>query len=130
MLPDIWKRPNICPIHKKGETIINNNRPVSLLPICGTIFERIIFNSLYEYVEEKLLSVHQSGFWSNDSCVNQLLLIVHNLYKAFDAYPTLETCGVFLDMSKAFDKVWHQGLIFKLKSIGVSDSLLSLIESF
>ena len=57
--------------------------------------------------------------------------IVHNLLKkAFDAYPTLETCGVFLDMSKAFDKVWHQGLIFKLKSIGVSDSLLSLIESF
>ena len=56
--------------------------------------------------------------------------IVHNVYKAFDDYLTLETCGVFLDMSKAFDKVWHQGLIFKLKSIGVSDSLLSLIESF
>ena len=132
IFPDIWKRSNICPIHKKGDKqIINNCRPVSLLPICGKIFERIIFNSLYEYVEEnKLLSVHQSGFQSNDSCVNQLLLIVHNLYKAFDAYPTLETCGVFLDMSKAFDKVWHQGLIFKLKSIGVSDSLLSLIESF
>ena len=56
--------------------------------------------------------------------------IVHDLYKAFDAYPTLETRGVFIDMSKAFDKVWHQGLIFKLKSIGVSDTLLSLIESF
>ena len=99
-----------------------------MLPICGKTFERIIFNSLYEYVEEnKLLSVHQSGFRSNDSCVNQLLSIVHNLYKAFDAYPTR---GVFLDMSKAFDKVWHQGLIFKLKSIGVSDSLLSLTESF
>ena len=132
MFPDIWKRSNICPIHKKGDKqIINNYRPVSLLPICGKIFERIIFNSLYEYVEEnKLLSVHQSGFRSNDSCVNQLLSIVHNLYKVFDAYPTLETRGVFLDMSKAFDKVWHQGLIFKLKSIGVSDSLLSLIESF
>ena len=102
-----------------------------MLPICGTIFERIIFNSLYEYVEEnKLLSVHQSGLWSNDSCVNQLLLIVHNLYKAFDVYPTLETCGVFLDMSKAFGKVWHHRLIFKLKPIRVSDSLLSLIESF
>ena len=77
-----------------------------MLPICGKIFERIIFNSLYEYVEEnKLLSVHQSGFRSNDSCVNQLLSIVHNLYKAFDAYPTLKTRGVFLDMSKAFGKV-------------------------
>ena len=102
-----------------------------MLPICGKIFERIIFNSLYEYVEESiLLSVHQSGFQSNDSCVNQLLLIVHNLYKIFDAYPTLETRGVFLDMPKTFHKVWHQRLIFKLKSIGVLDPLLSIIESF
>ena len=70
------------------------------------IFERIIFSCLYEYVDEnKLLSGHQSGFRSNDSCVNQLLSIVYNLYKAFDAYPTLETRGAFLDMSKAFDKV-------------------------
>ena len=81
-------------------------RPVSLLPICGKIFERLIFNSLYEFVKEnKLLSIHQSGFRSNDSCVNQLLSIVYNLYKGFDAYPTLENRGVFLDMSKAFDKV-------------------------
>ena len=65
--------------------------------------------------KNKLLSVHQSGIWSNDSCVNQLLLIVHNLYKAFDAYPTLETCGVFLDICP-FDKVWHPWLIFKLTS--------------
>ena len=99
-----------------------------MLPICGKIFERLIFNSLYEYVEEnKLLSIHQSGFQSNNSYVNQLLSIVHNLYKGSDAYPTLETRGVFLDMSKTFDKVWHQGLIFKLDSVGVSDSLLNLI---
>ena len=84
-----------------------------MLPICGKIFERIIFNSLYEYAEEnKWPSVHQSGFRSNDSCVNQLLSIDHNLNKVFDAYPTPETCGVFLDMSNAFDKVWHQGQIF------------------
>ena len=49
--------------------------------------------------------MHQSGFWPNDSCVNQLLSVVHNLYKAFDAYSILETFGVFLDMPKAFDKV-------------------------
>ena len=132
MFPDIWKRSSICPIHEKcDKQIINNYRPVSLLPICGKIFERLIFNSLYEYVEEnKLLSMHQSGFRSNDSCVNLLLSIVHNLYKGFDAYPTLEIPSVFLDMSKAFDKVWHQGLIFKLKSVGVSDSLLNLTKSF
>ena len=56
--------------------------------------------------------------------------IVHNIYSAFDTYPTLESRGVFLDMSKAFDKVWHEGLIFKLKSMGISDALLELIKSF
>ena len=86
---------------------------MSLLPICEKIFQRIIFNSLYKYVEEnRLLSVHQSGFCSNDSCVNRLLSIVCNLDKTLVAYPTLETCGLFLDMSKVFDKVWHRRQIF------------------
>ena len=98
--PDLWKKSNICPIHKKGDKqTINNYRPVSLLPICGKIFERLIFNSLFEYLEKyKLLSPHQSGFRANDSCVDQLLSIVHNIYTAFDEYPTLESCGVFLDV--------------------------------
>ena len=101
------------------------------MSICAKIFERLIFNSLFEYLEKyKLLSAHQSGFRANDSCVDQLLSIVHNIYTAFDAYPTLESRGVFLDMSKAFDKVWHEGLIFKLKSMGISDALLDLIGSF
>ena len=61
-------------------------------------------------------------------CKSALANCKYKLYKAFDAYPTLENCGLFLDMS--FDKVWHKGLIFKLKSVEVSDSLLCLIESF
>ena len=59
MFPDIWKKSNICAIHKKGDKqIIKNYRPLSQIPICVKIFEGIILNSLYEYVEEnKLLSV-------------------------------------------------------------------------
>ena len=131
MFSDIWKKSIIYPIHKKDDKqIINNYRPVSLLPISGKIFQRIFFNVLFEYIEEKkLLSVRQPGFWSNETCVNQQFPIAHNLYKAFDGYPTLETHGLFLDMFKAFEKVWHQGLIFKLKSIEVSNFLLSLSES-
>ena len=54
MFPDIWKKSNICPIHKKGDAqTISNYRPVSLLPVCGKIFERLIFSSLYKYLEEK-----------------------------------------------------------------------------
>ena len=63
----------------------NNYWAVSLLPVCGELFKRLIFNSLYKYLEDsKLLPVHQSGFRSSDSCVSQLLSVVHNLYRAFD----------------------------------------------
>ena len=100
------------------------------MSICRKTFERLIFNLLYEYFGHKLLSADQSGFRANESCVNQLLSIVHNIYTAFDAYPTLESCSAFLDMPKAFDKVWHEGLIFELKSIVISDALLEFVKSF
>ena len=86
-----------------------NYRPVSLLPICGKIFERLIFNPVFEFLEEnKLLSPNQSGFRPNDSCENQLLSIVHSIYADFDQSPSLEVRANFLDISKAFDKVWHE----------------------
>ena len=104
---------------------------MSLLSIFGKIFERLIFSSLYQFLEEhKLFSIHHSAFFCDDSCINQLLFIVHTSYKAFDAYPTLDARGVFLDMFEAFDKVWHVGLIYELKSVGVSGFLLKLIQSF
>ena len=126
------KKSIICPIHKKGvKQIINNYGPVSLLPICGKIFQRLIFNYLFEYLEKfKLLSAHESGFQAIDSCVDQLLSIVHNIYTVFDAYPILESRGIFVDISKTFDKVWPEELIFKLKLIGICDALLDLIGIF
>ena len=61
MFPDNWKKSNICPIHRKGgKQIVDNYRTVSLLPVCGKIFERLIFNSLYQFLEEhNLLSIDQ-----------------------------------------------------------------------
>ena len=56
IFPDIWKKSNICPIHKRGDKqTISNYRPVSLLPVCRKIFERLIFNSLYRYLEDNKL---------------------------------------------------------------------------
>ena len=72
----------------------------------------------------------QSGFRPNDSCINQLISITHNIYRAFDANPSLEVRGVFLDLSKAFDKVWHEGLLYKIKNNGINGNALQLIESF
>ena len=108
-----------------------NYRPVSLLPICGKIFERLIYNSVFNFIDErKLLSPNQSGFKPQDSCVHQLLSITNSIYSSFDCNPSLEVRGVFLDISKAFDKVWHDGLLLKIKSFGISGNLLILIQSF
>ena len=81
-------------------------------------------------IQNNLLNSCQSGFRPNDSCINQLISITHNIYRAFDANPSLEVRGVFLDLSKAFDKVWHEGLLYKLKSNGINGNALQLIKSF
>ena len=65
------------------------------------------------FIENKLIAANQSGFKPGDSCINQLITITHEIYQSFDA--GYEVQGVFLDISKAFDEVWHEGLIFKLK---------------
>ena len=69
LFPDQWKKANVLPIHKKGDKqLIENYRPVSLLPICGNAFERLIFNGFFNYfIENNLLSLHQSGFVPSES---------------------------------------------------------------
>ena len=67
---------------------------------------------------------------SSDSCQSQLLSIVHDIYVSFDQNPTLVVRANFLDISKMFDKVWHEGSLFKLEHIGISRNLLSLLKSF
>ena len=80
--------------------------------------------------EEKLLNPNQSGFRPSDSCINQLLAITHEIFEAFECNPPLEVRTVFLDISKAFDKVWHEGLLYKLKSMGISGELYNLLENY
>ena len=123
----MWlKKTNIVPIHKKGDKqTLKNYRPVSLLPICGKTFERLLFNEMFRFfLDNKLISTNQSGFKPGDSCMNQLLPITHEIYKSFD--DGLEIRSVFLDISKAVDKVWHEGVIFKLNKNGISGDLLNI----
>ena len=89
----------------------------------------LIYNSLFEYfIENDLISPNQSGFKPADSCTNQLISITHEIYQSFD--DGFEVRGVFLDISKAFDKVWHDGLIYKLKQNGVAGDLLDTLTNF
>ena len=86
---------------------------------------------MFLYLESnELPTPHQSGFRPNDSYMYQLLSIVHCIYADFDHKPSLEVQGNFLDISKAFDKVWHEGLLYKLVSIGILENLLNLFRSF
>ena len=96
------------PIHKKEDKqILKNYRPVSLLLICAKIFERIIYSRIFEYfIENNLITENQSAFKPRDSCINQLLSIKHDIYESLD--DGFEVKGVFLDISKVFDKVWHE----------------------
>ena len=116
---------------KNDKGCINNYCPVSLLPICDKIFERILYNPLFLHLESNnLLTPHQLGFCPNDSCIYQLLSILHSIYADFDHNLSLKVRGNFLDISKAFDKVLHEGLLYKLESTGISRNLLSLFCSF
>ena len=75
VFPSRWKKANVIPVHKNSEKyIVNNYRPVSLLPVASKIFEKAIYNNLLNYIEcENLLSINQSNFHASDSCINQLI---------------------------------------------------------
>ena len=128
----MWKPANVTPIFKKGDKqLIKNYRPISLLPICGKILEKVIFNNLYSYLHtNNLITKNQSGFRAGDSTTNQLLYLLDEIHQSFDSPKSLEVRAVFLDISEAFDKVWHDGLIFKLEQNGISGNLLKLFQNY
>ena len=109
--------------------MLKNYRPISLLPICGKVLERLLYNSVFEsFIQSNLITPNQSGFKTGDSCINQLISITDEIYKSF--YDGYEVRGVFLNISKAFGKVWHQGLHYKLGQNGISGELLKTLTDF
>ena len=100
IFPDDWKKRNIVPVLKKtSKQLVNNYRPVSLLPKCSKIFQKLIFASIFNFmIQKNLLNRFQSGFRPNDSCVTQLISTTHSIYCDFYVNPSLERRGVFLDL--------------------------------
>ena len=91
--------------------------------------ERCIHKHLTAYfLENNVITPYQSGFVSGDSTINQLLYLSNEFYKALDEEKEIRI--VFCDISKAFDRVWHKGLIYKLKSSGLSGPLIDWLASY
>ena len=128
--PNAWKMANVQPVHKKNSRqLLKNYRPISLLPICSKIFEKIIFDQTYSFLmQNNLISENQSGFKPGDSTICQLISITNEIYESFEDY--CETRALFLDLSKAFDKVWHIGLKKKLITNGIDGKAFKIFDSF
>ena len=109
---------------KDDKQCLKNYHSICVLPICGKIFEKLIFNKIFKFfIESELISPNQLGFKPVDSCIN-----TQEIYKSVD--DGFKVRGDFLDIWKAFDKVWHEGLFFKLKRNGISGNLLNLLCEF
>ena len=115
--PDQWKVAQIIMILKPGKDpdIVSSYRPISLLPIISKILERLFLNRLNKYITNRnLIPDHQFGFRNYHGTIEQVNRI---LSKIIEAVERKKYCSaVFLDVAQAFDKVWHDGLLFKLKN--------------
>lgn len=128
-LPTDWKLATVTPIYKnKGNSREPTNyRPISLLSVLSKTLERIVFRQLYSHAEE-FLPECQSGFRRADGTQNQLVRIIHSLAQNVDRGNYTMSC--YFDLAKAFDRVWHQGLLAKLEHIGVSGSALRWLKNY
>ena len=120
--PDCWKVSLVVPVFKNvGErSTAKNYHPVSLLSVVSKVFEKLVNNRIVDHLEKcGLFSDFQYGFRSSRS---------DRIARAFNRSGA--TRAVALDISKAFDRVWHAGLLHKPKSYGISGQIFGLISSF
>jgi len=130
IFPHIWKQANVIPIFKKGEkSSPKNYRPVSLLNILGKIMEKIIFKHMYNHLNKHdIIYKYQSGFLPGHSTTHHLAHLYHTITEAFDKHKKIRL--VFGDISKAFDRIWHAGLVFKLKQVGITGPLNTWLADY
>jgi hypothetical protein len=128
--PLMWKIAHVTPLFKKGlKESCSNYRPISLLSCVGKVFESCVHKHILHFLSENnILTQSQSGFLPGDSTTNQLLSIYNDLSNSFDRGIT--TQAVYLDITKAFDRVWHKGLLSKLNAIGIRGNLLKWLQDY
>ena len=130
--PISWKKACVTPIFKRKGSSSDpiNYRPISLLPNISKILEKLVFNKIYEHLtENNLLTEKQSGYRPNHSTYVQLVYLSHQLYSALNE--NKDFTAIFLDISKYFDKIWHEGLIAKCEiQYKISGNLLTWLKSY
>jgi hypothetical protein len=126
--PRQWKVAVIILVLKPGKIPHNPSsyRPISLLPVLSKLLERLLLPRVNNFFKDSIPS-HQFGFKTKHSTIHQLQRVVDY---AAESLETKKYCaGVFLDVNAAFDRVWHKGLLYKLKQV-FSDSYYRLFTSF
>ena len=128
--PDMLKIAKVIPVFKKGcTTSINNYRPISILSSVNKIFEKILYTRLIKYIDKfQLLYKYQYGFRKKHSTEQSLIEFVDKI--RFNIEEKSLTCGIFIDLSKAFDTVDHNILISKLEHYGIRGIALNLFKSY
>ena len=126
--PSLWKLAHVTPIFKKGDkSVASNYRLISLISCVGKSFERISFKHVI-LDSNSLIYKYQSGFLPGHSTVHHLIESIHNTRLALENFET--SCQVFYDISKAFDRVWHRGLLLKMERYGIRGDLLLWFKSY
>lgn len=129
--PDEWKKAVVTPLYKQrgSKNDPSNYRPVSLLHAVGKLLDSIVSDRLLHFLtKNNLLSVHQHGFLPRRSTVTQLIYVVEKWMRAMDSKEC--NIAVFMDFMKAFDRVWHVGLVHKLLRFGVSGDAVAWFASY
>ncbi|TLM25092.1 reverse transcriptase family protein, partial [Acinetobacter baumannii] len=133
IFPAVWKEADVIGIHKPGKPTneTSSYRPISLLSTIGKIYERLLRKRLWDFVTaNKILIDEQFGFRSKHSCVQQVHRLTEHILIGLNRRKQIPTGALFFDIAKAFDKVWHNGLIYKLYNMGVPDRLVLIIRDF
>lgn len=128
--PTSWKNASIILIPKPGKPpeLVSSYRPISLLPILSKICEKLVKKRLQEVITSKnILPSHQFGFREKHSTIEQVNRVTQKIFNSFEENSYCNT--VFLDVAQAFDKVWHEGLLYKLREI-LPLNLHLLIKSY
>ena len=128
IFPDSLKIAKIIPLYKKGNiNSITNYRPISLLPTLF-VFERVIFNQLYMYLDHNnILSEQQYGFRANHSAELAAIKLVDYIVHEIDR--KLPPVNIYIDLSKAFDTLNFDILLYKLHYYGITDIALKFLKS-